>query len=167
MRWPFGRKAASTELTPPTEQFVVLEAETNGLPEVLIVNQALDTWAHKAAFNWHLSLIIEMAEVTENGMPLPPEVEVLSALGEEIRRNLQQDTNAVLLASATGDGARQLVFRVRDPERANAYLTRLVEDPNVPRAMEYRMSADRPWALAETYLAYARGPMQRHATTRA
>ena len=162
MRWPFGRKPTSTgNVTPPQERFVVLQAESDGLPELWIVNQALDAWPGRATFGWHLSLIIEMADVTEHGLPLPTEVEVLSALGEDIRSNLQADTNAVLLASVTGDGARQLVFRVRDPERANDYLQSLVGgDPQPARAMDYRMESDPSWALAENYLQHARGPMR-------
>jgi len=76
---------------------------------------------------------------------------VLDPICEAIDQNLARDGNAALLARITWNGARQLVYRVNDPEIANAFLTRLFEeDPQ--RAMDYRMEPDPEWQLAETYL---------------
>ena len=158
MAWSFfGRKrrpAADTRL--PAESFVVLAAETEGSPDVWIVNQALVAFAGKAAFPWHLSILIGMQDVHEVGLPTPEEQQVLGQLGESLQQNLAAVGNALLMASITWSGTRQLVFRVRDPEVANAYLSQVVSAPSPVRPMEYRMEQDAGWELAETYLAPAR-----------
>lgn len=141
----------------PKDDLVVIQAEAEGLPDVWIVNRALDDAAAKAALGWHLSIIIEMADAAPNGMALPEEQAVLGRLGEEIRGELQAGGNAALLASITWNGTRQLVYRVRDPEVANAYLVRLTGSDAPVRQMEYQMEEDARWEFADAYLEPARG----------
>jgi len=144
-------------MTVPGDSYVAIQAESDGLPDIWLVNQALDALAPRAAFGWHLSIIIDMAEHSEHWLPTKAEQAVLAGLGESFRSHLQAGGNAVMLASITWNGTRQLVFRVRDPERANAYLTSVVEDPSPIRPLEFRMEGDPRWALAEQYLKYGRG----------
>jgi hypothetical protein len=157
--WSLFRRTmvADDDVTVPEESFVALQAESDGLPDIRLVNQALDALSPKAAFGWHLSIIIDMAEHSEHGLPTKAEQAVLARLAEGFRSHLQADGNAVLLASITWNGTRQLVFRVRDPERANAYLTSVVESAPPVRQLEFRMEADPAWALAEQYLKHGRG----------
>lgn len=56
------------------------------------------------------------------------------------------------LASLTWNGTRELVFRIRDPEPAHAYLTTLTADPTPPRHFSYRIDEDAAWRLAESFL---------------
>lgn len=141
----------------PRESLLVIQAVTDGFPDIWIVNRALDGFASRAELPWHLSVIIEMAEPTAVGMPTPAEQEVLGALGEDLRQRLQAIDNAAFLASITWNGTRQLVFRVRDPERANAFLTTLVDDPSPVRQLDYRMEEDPTWVLAAPHLQHVRG----------
>jgi hypothetical protein len=140
----------------PRESLLVIQAVTDGLPDIWIVNRALDGFAPRAELPWHLSVIIELADSNAAGMPTPAEQEVLGPFGEELRRKLQADDNAAFLASITWNGTRQLVFRVRDPERANAFLKTLVDDPSPVRPMEYRMEEDPSWTLAAPHLQHVR-----------
>lgn len=133
----------------------MIQAVTEGLPDIWIVNRALSGVAARAGLPWHLSIVIELAE-SNTGVPTPAEQEVLGPLGEELRRELQRDGNTAFLASITWNGTRQMVFRVRDPERANAYLTTLVNDPAPVRPMEYRMEEDPSWTLAAPHLQHVR-----------
>ena len=155
MIWSLLRRAVRRRGI-PRESLLVIQAVTEGLPDIWIVNRALDGFAPRAELAWHLSIIVEMAEANAVGIPTPTEQEVLGALGEELRRKLQADGNAAFLASITWNGTRQLVFRVRDPERANAFLTPLVDDPSPVRQMEYRMEEDPAWALAAPHLQHVR-----------
>ena len=150
-------KAADGRFRIPRESLLVVQAESEGLPDIHVVNQALDAVAGSPVLRWHLSIIIGLEEHHENGLPTPAEQEVLSALIAEFRRRLEADDNAALLASVTWNGTRQVVFRVRDPERANAYLTTVVEAPSPKRPLDYRMEDDPTWALAESYLRPGRG----------
>ena len=158
--WPFKRAKPVPAPTPaglPQEKIIGLQGEDqDGKPMLWMVNQGLDTIAGGPDFPWHLSLVIEMAETVGEGLPTPAEIQFLKSFGGEIRARLEAHSNAVLLISGTCDGQRQLVFRVRDPAIANAYLQELVGNPNAARPMEYRMERDSSWKLAERYLRPAR-----------
>jgi hypothetical protein len=69
---------------------------------------------------------------------------------------MQAHDNALFVLSGTWNGERQLVFRVRDPERAQAYLKSLVDDVAPVRQLEYLMEQDPAWALAEKYFEHGR-----------
>jgi Family of unknown function (DUF695) len=154
---PFRRtKAESESVAVPKDVFVILQGESDGLPDIWVINQALDRPGLKAAFPWHLSIIIEMEAYLKSGLPTEPEQEVLSRFADELRTHLETDGNAAFLASITWDGTRQLMFRVQDPERANAYLTTVVENESPVRQLEYQMEEDPAWELADPCLAPAR-----------
>lgn len=155
MIWSLFRRAVRPEGI-PRESLLVIQAVTEGLLDIWIVNQALDGFAPRAKLAWHLSVIIEMAASNAVGLPAPAEQEVLGALGEDLRGKLQQDGNAAFLASITRNGTRQLVFRVRDPERANAFFKTRVDDPSPVRQLEYRMEEDPSRALAAPHLEHVR-----------
>ncbi len=156
MPWPFfRRKSASptpTSQSGPSEDLVFLQLKTEGLPEVWLINRALDGSAEQGAFPWHLSIIIEMEDVYDVGIPTKGEQQLLTKLREELEANLKANDNAHFLASITWNGTRQLLYRVRDPEIANAYLTGVVGNPSVVRPMEYQMEKDAEWVHAATYL---------------
>ncbi len=156
MIWPLFRRATPPRAARlPKDSLVVIQAESEGLPDIWIVNRALDGFKPQSALAWQLSIIIQMAEALPMGLPTQEEQTVLGKLGDEFRVNLQAEGNAALLASITWNGTRQIVFRVRDPEVANAYLTSVIQG-GPPRAFEYRMEEDQAWALADTYLKPAR-----------
>ena len=157
----FRSKAPSSGVTIPKESAVILQCETDGLPELRVVNQALDRIAGSEAFSWQLSIIIDMAEKHDVGLPTSAETEVLKQLAKELRGHLEANSNAAFLASITWNGTRQLVFRVRDPEVAHAYLTTLTADPSPVRQFDYRIDKDPAWALAEQYLAPGRAAVKR------
>lgn len=158
---PFRKHPPGASVTIPKESAVALRCESDGMPEIRIINQALDRIAGSEAFSWHLSIIIDMAEKHDVGLPTATEVEVLKELGAEFRSHLEANSNAAFLASITWNGTRQLVFRVRDPEVAHAYLTTLTADPSPVRQFDYRIDNDPRWTLAEQYLEPGRAAVRR------
>lgn len=136
----------------PDEVFGILEWQEDDLPAIGVVNQAIAGFEPKVVFGWHLSIIVDCADQAENGMPTMAEVAVLDGIGDEFDIHLKADGNALFLARITWGGTRQFLYRVYDPEVADAYLAGLIEaDANV-RPFEYRMERDDDWALAEPYL---------------
>lgn len=140
---------------PVPEGFIVLQGLSDGIPDIRIVNQALDTWGGRGRFGWHLSVIIEMAEQYDNGLPTHDEVQALTGVANTFKRGLREGENATLLASVTHGGARQLVYRVADPDVASAWLDEAMAAP--VREFEYLIEHDPAWALAEIQLAPGRG----------
>ena len=148
----FRKKAPGDSVAIPKESAVILQGESEGFPELQVINQALDGFAGADGLPWHLSIIIDMVEKHDVGLPTSSETAVLKEFAKELRRHLEADSNAAFLASITWNGTRQLVFRVRDPEVANAYLSRVTADPSPIRQFDYRMEQDAAWTLAEQYL---------------
>ena len=143
----------SDELHIPTESFIVAQGVSDGLPDMWIVNGALSDLRPKHAFPWHLSVIVDCQESTANGFPTKQESEVLAAMGDVLDDNLTRATNAVRLARITWNRTRQFVYRVRDPEVANAYLRGLIASKSRLREFDFRMEADPDWQLAQPHLA--------------
>ena len=136
----------------PEPSFIGLKGESEGMPEIWLVNRGLVQLEPKAAFPWHLSIIVECKETYEVGLPTTAEGEVLKEVGETFDANLMRDRNAVQLARVTWNHTRQYVYRVRDPEVANAYLQSVIAAESHLRPFEYEMSNDPTWVHAEAYL---------------
>jgi hypothetical protein len=128
-----GGAIVGYEVVIPYEVYAVLEWQEDDLPAVCIVNQSLAAFEPKIVFAWHLSIIVECADLAENGMPTNVEVSVLDRFGDEFDENLKADGNALFLARITWNGTRQFLYRVYDPEVANRYLTDLIEENAAPR----------------------------------
>jgi hypothetical protein len=143
----------SDELHIPTESFLVAQGMSDGLPDLWIVNSAWSDLRPKQAFAWHLSIIVECKDITENRLPTQEEGQVLADLGDVFDQNLTRDLNAVRLGRITWNGTRQFLYRVRDPKAANAYLQTVIASKTQIREFDFRMEADPDWLLAERYLA--------------
>ncbi|MBX3187650.1 MAG: DUF695 domain-containing protein [Labilithrix sp.] len=81
-------------------------------------------------------------------MPTPSETAVLDRVGDEIEAVVLEARNALFLARITHNASRELVFRVHDPEHANAALQRLVRRARQEREWSFEMVGDVAWALA-------------------
>ena len=151
--WSLFRRSTPTSIGTgvPKDSLIAVQGITDGLPHVWVVNQALDRFPGKAEYAWHLSIIIDMAEQAQLGLPTKAEQQVLGQLADDMRTHLQARDNALFVLSGTWNGERQLVFRVRDPDRAQVYLKSLVDAVAPVRQLEYLMEQDTTWALAEKY----------------
>jgi hypothetical protein len=152
MVWPFTRKT-STAAADPNERCVALQLESDGKPAVWLINVALDGCAEHETFAWHLRIDVEMLAVVEPiRFPTKEEQVALTALRAELEATLKSNDNARFLGSITEEGIRTLLYRVRDPELANSFLSEFVAKPTVERAMQFAMHPDGEWAMAHTYL---------------
>ena len=140
-------------ITTPKESFIAAQGTSKGLPDIWIVNSALEDLTPKEAFAWHLSVIVACKHTVGAGLPTKEENTVLAGIGDAFDENLTRDANAVRLARITWNSTRQLLYRVRNPELANTYLRAVIEQRSCPREFEYRMEQDPTWKLAEPALA--------------
>jgi hypothetical protein len=138
----------------PKPHYTLFDSKRDGLPEVIVVNEALLSFAHSVVFPWHLCVTLEASEIIENGMPSPKESELLFKLGDEIEStvlNARTDRgaeNAVFLARSTWNKIRQLLFQVHDPEVADAELQGLMNSRKWERHWDYKMQEDQGWENA-------------------
>lgn len=82
----------------PEPHFTLFNAQRDGMPEVIVVNDALLTFPHHELFPWHLRVRLEAKEIVEDGMPSPAESEILFEIGDAIE--------AAVLDGRTQLGAR-------------------------------------------------------------
>ncbi len=140
----------------PDELHQVLEFIQEDAPGVAVINASLKTFQPQEVFGWHLSIMIDLKDVVENGMPSESEqksFKIFEAfLGENIRGRDAERPNALFLARTTWNHTRELVWRVYEPEVCNWFLENLIADDSVPQSFDYKMEYDKEWKLAEWYL---------------
>ena len=134
----------------PVPDYSLLSTSLEGLPVVLVVNSTLVHFEPKDKFPWHLSIIIDVQDLAERGMPTSKESELLTTLSEQMDYELTKDGNALFFVRQTWNGHKQLLFRVMDPKLTDTTLKSLLSTHNI-REWEYRMDHDGDWNLAKIY----------------
>ncbi len=138
----------------PEPHFTLFKATREGLPEVVVVNDALLGFREIEIFSWHLLVRIEAWAVADNGMPTQVESDVLLDLSDQIEavlldaRTERGAPNLIFLARSTWNARCELDFYVHDPEIAHPVLQALIKDPHRPRPWEYSMNHDPAWEQA-------------------
>lgn len=136
----------------PEERHSVFEFRQRDLPGFATVNVALSDFAAREAFRWHLSVLIQCKELVENRLPSHDEQNLLYEFEDKLDLFIGADQNAIFFARVTHGGNREVIWRVREPEAANAFLRRILEMKRYPREFEYRMDDDPKWERAAWYL---------------
>ncbi len=119
---------------------------------ICAINQSLANFDSKIVFGWHLSIIVECAQLAGNGMPTSDEKAVIDNIGRHFDLHLKTDGNALFLARTTWNGTRQFLYRVYNPEIANAFLMGIVDNGREVRPLDFKMEHDPDWNLAKRYL---------------
>ncbi|MEQ1618472.1 MAG: DUF695 domain-containing protein [Terricaulis sp.] len=138
---------------PSDDRWTLFNVQRRGLPEVLLVNDAMRGFAPREIFPWHLSTIIAVVGLAERGMPDPEEQETLNLIGNEIEDALAVAStefgapNVLYFARSTWNGQRELMFRVHDPEIANGVLHAKIASKKWERDWDFRIEADSEWTL--------------------
>ena len=141
----------------PEPVYTLFNAVRQGLPDVVVVNEALLAFKDIEIFPWHLTIIIEARDMAENGMPTRAESDVLLDLAEKIEATLleaatdQGSDNVLFLARSTWNRRCELDYYVHDPEIAHQALQVLINDPSNPREWQYHMEADPQWEGARPF----------------
>ena len=143
----------------PEESYSIIEFRQDELPGIGAINTALRDFEPKVVFGWHLSLVLQLDDLIENGMPSRAEREVVDRFGDALDVGIKgsdaEKPNALFLARITWNATRELIWRVFDPEPANEYLQSLINEvaDARPRPFDFRMDHDPEWELAEWHLA--------------
>lgn len=140
----------------PDESYSVLNFKQDNFPGVAVVNNALREFEPKIVFAWHLSIMIDLDDLIDNGMPSKSEVEVIDNYGDyldnEIKGPDKDKPNALFLARITWNKTRELIWRVYDPEISNRFLQEIITANSSPRQFDYRIDPDNNWELAKWHL---------------
>lgn len=143
-------------VTIPEEKPRIIEFIQDNFPGIAYVNRSLIDFEPKEVFGWHLSIMLDIQETVENGMPSKRERELLDEFGDILDTNIKghdiENPNALFLARITWNKTRELIWRVYNPEIADKYLQQIISDNSSPRPFDYRIDPDKDWKLAEWHL---------------
>lgn len=139
----------------PDESFISIDYTYDGHPAFAIINESLRQFEFKDVFGWNLSIVFELVNVSENGMPVGDEVKVIQDFCEHLEKLFNDDRekpNALFLFREHYDGISHAVLRVYDADKVEAVLQKIIEDKQHPREFDYEMEYDEDWKLVEWYL---------------
>jgi hypothetical protein len=111
---------------------------------VIIVDRGFESLPGKADYPWLLQINVHTLRQNKNGHPTDEEAAVLNAVEDRLTAALQQATELRYVGRATTKGAREIVYYVKDAEKANRLLTQLAKSKQA-RAWEYGISKDPQW----------------------
>ncbi|WP_407654532.1 DUF695 domain-containing protein [Bradyrhizobium prioriisuperbiae] len=140
------------EIPIPEETHVSLEFKQSDLPGFATVNSALQGFEPKIFFSWHLSILIACEQLMNHRLPSPEEQSLLYEFENKLDPLIKAKRNAVFFARVTHDAYRVLVWRVHNPEIADAILREILRNKKYPREFEYRIDEDPRWEKAAWYL---------------
>jgi hypothetical protein len=140
----------------PDEDYQIAEFRQEDVPGVAVINRALREFEPKVVFSWHLSVMIRFVDLIDRGMPSQSDRDVVDPFGDMLDSKVKGDSpekpNALFLARITWKGTRELIYRVFDPEPADAVLREVIEKKTYPREFDYRIDDDAEWKLASWHL---------------
>jgi Family of unknown function (DUF695) len=138
----------------PETHYTLFDTSRNGLPEVIVVNDALLAFPHIEIFPWYLKVTIEARDLVEDGMPSEGESQLLFEIGDAIEEAIvggqteHGGQNALFLARSTWNALRELRYQVHNPKITDNALKQLLAGKEWQRPWAYEMKADEEWVHA-------------------
>ena len=136
----------------PEPRYALIETTLGNDPAVVVVNSSLRSFRERAAFAWHLRIVVDCEFTNAYGMPTVEEAGVLRRFEEDLAPRLQAADNAIFLARITARGERVLLFRIKDADAANGTLQAPTSQDAPIRGWDFHMQHDPEWALAQPEL---------------
>lgn len=140
----------------PPQEFQIIKFIQEEQPGVATINTALKYFEPKIVFSWHLSIMLDLDDLTDNGMPSKEEQKIIESfediLDKAIKGPNSDKPNALFLASIACNKTCELIWRVYDPEIANNYLNQIINTSIPPCPFDYRIDEDENWELAKWHL---------------
>ncbi|MGJ4951381.1 DUF695 domain-containing protein [Bradyrhizobium sp. HKCCYLS20291] len=147
-----GKVAGHMGGLPSDDQYVLVEFRQRDLPGFANVNSYLKGVQAKDELNWHLSMLLLCEGLGQYRLPSDDEQALLFRFEDEVHNELLQADGVRFLARVTHDGRRELIWRLANPDAANAALQRILNTREHPREFDFRIDYDPLWQKAKWYL---------------
>src|SRR5262245_1529400 len=121
------------KITIPAEVHTLLEFRQRDLPGFATVNAALAKFASRAAFPWHLSVLVYCDGLVDHRLPSANEQKALYEFEDQLSPLITANANALFLARVTHDARREIIWRIYDPETPNLALREILSSKSYPR----------------------------------
>jgi hypothetical protein len=137
----FGGKQAGGQ---PGESFSVMRATLEGRTLFASINMAYKSFSARAAFPWHLNVLVPLADPTTDGLTTNEEASELNGLEDQIAAQLAQVCKCHYIGRITWAGTRQMLYYLDDPEPAARRLQEMM-DSGLHKAFTFRCGKDSEW----------------------
>ncbi len=150
------KKSEDIEVFIPEESYQILEFTQDNLPGIAVVNIELNNENLKKVFSWNCSILIDLIEVSDYGIPTQNELKIIEEfeeyLDDKIKGADKKKPNALFFGRVTWNSTRQLIWKVYSPKTINDFLIDFIENEKYPREFDYCIEEDENWQLTEWYL---------------
>jgi hypothetical protein len=139
----------------PDENYQIIKFNQEEKVGIAVINTALNSKDLKEIFSWNCSIMLQLENTTENGLPTQEEISLLEKfedfLDDKIKGDNKEKPNALFFGRITWNSTRQLIWKVYEPELSNNFLTELIESENYAFEFDYRIEEDQNWELTKWY----------------
>ena len=139
----------------PDETYQIIEFKQEKKYGIAVINTALKSDELKEVFSWNCSILLELENTTEDGMPNENDISELENfeyyLNEKLKGENEEKPNTLFFGRVTWNSTRQLIWKVYEPKISNDFLVELIESGNYPFEFDYRIEQDENWKLTEWY----------------
>lgn len=134
------------------EEYVKVNTLTHGKPDLWVISLSLSVPDLRPVYAWNLSIVLDLEQISPEGLPGIQEQLVLKSIEETFILNLSRDGTALYVASSTWNQSRELIYLIRDAEAAQENLRRIVEANAIARRYTFSIDHDPDWTHVEKYI---------------
>lgn len=139
----------------PDENYQIIEFNQEEKYGIAVINTAIEYEELKEVFSWNCSILLELENTTENGLPKEDDFSILDNfedyLDENIKGESKEKPNALFYGRITWNSTRQLIWKVYNPKITNDFLQELIESKNYAFEFDYRIEEDENWESTSWY----------------
>jgi len=134
----------------PKESIEILEGKVEGLPTLLVINNALKYYEFTKAFPYLFRLRLHLNNAGENGLPQGNTDEIYG-VEDVIYNELYKQERGHFLATETYNGERELFYYVDSIESVKNALAKLPENLESCE-LSHELDFDPFWVMTEAYI---------------
>ncbi len=140
----------------PDEEYKTIKFIQEEYSGMAFINVKIKNFEPKAVFPWHFSIMIELDNCEDDG--LPNSVENLNLLENDLRNQIIGDNenkpNGLFLARIFWNHTCELIWRIYNPEILNEYIQKIIDNGLWKEIFDYRIDNDEDWKLAKWHLSH-------------
>jgi hypothetical protein len=133
------------------DNFAVLQGEVDGHPVIAVLNRQSISAERKKRTPWFVSIVTFFETTAAEGMPPAQDVLDLSAWEDRLHGIITAACpNAVYVGRVTGNGQRELMYYVEEPDAVINVLKGA--EPQESRPFSFQVRIDDDWSEVSAYV---------------
>ena len=145
------RKPPPPLSTPPEDSWAVAQAELDGKPMFLRINEGLRPWVGRSPFGHRFGVTVPLRAPNEHGLPTDEEASALEQIEEALLAAFPPGGPSLLAVVITTGGFREWVFYTSAADEVGPALEAL-RPRAAPHEVQFYVEPDRKWAVFRSFL---------------